>query len=109
MGILSGTEGDSAQGGRISQDLGVKGVNPENDPRGFKTDVEDVFADGERNGVPVFDVSKDEFYRNMKIDRKRLRFSSGTKVQQYHSKTKYNMPFYIRNKDDGFMRKIGKK
>jgi len=113
MGVLSGIEGDSAQDQNIKADHEVTTVEPPktdngNDPRGFKTDVDGIFADGERNGVPVFDVEKDDFYRNMKIDRRRLRFNSGSSVQQYHSKTRYNRPFYIRNKDDGFMRYIGK-
>lgn len=104
MGVLSGTDGDNAQGGAIAHD---HATTPSNDPRGFKTDVDGIFANGERGGVPVFDVTQKEFYDNMKVDRKRLRFTPGSTAQSYHSKTRYNMPFYIRNKDDGFMRKIG--
>lgn len=104
MGVLSGTEGDSAQGQALAHD---HATTPENDPRGFKTDVEGVFAQGDKAGVPVFDVTQKEFYDNMKTDRKRLRFTPGTAAQSYHSKTRYNRPFFIRNKDDGFLRKIG--
>ena len=72
--------------------------------KGVKTDVDGVFADGEKSGVPVFNVSQKEFYDNMKADRKRLRFKSGTSAADYHRKSNYRRPFYIRNVDDGFMR-----
>jgi hypothetical protein len=79
-------------------------VNTPDDSKGVKTDVDGVYADGEKTGVPVFDVSAKEFYDNMKSTRRRLRFKSGSAAQQYHSKSKYRRPFYIRNKDDGYMR-----
>lgn len=72
----------------------------------FKTDVDGVFSDGEKTGLPVFAVSSKEFYNNMKTDRRRLRFSTGTNAQKYHKNTKYRRPFYIQNKDDGFSYKI---
>jgi hypothetical protein len=59
--------------------------------------------------LPVFNVTKDEFYQNMRNGRKRLRFKSGTNAQQYMSKTKYRRPFYISYTDsDGkiYNRKI---
>jgi hypothetical protein len=87
--------------GEAAQDLGVNTQD-----NGFATDVDGVMADGEKEGHPVFDVSAEEFYNNMKQDRKRLRFASGTKAQQYHSSTKYNRPFFIRNKIDGYLRKV---
>jgi len=71
-----------------------------------KTDVSNIFADGEYKGSPVFDVSTDEFYNNMKQDRKRLRFKSGSIAGDYMRKTRYNIPFYIRNQKDGYLRKI---
>ena len=73
-------------------------------PNGIPTDVPDVFANGERNGLPVFDVSQDEFYQNMNFGRKRLRFGAGTPVQQYMQKTRYNRPFMIRHNE--YVRKV---
>jgi len=73
---------------------------------GTKTDVEGLFADGEKNGEPVFDVSPEEFYNNMKMDRRRLRFAASSNVSQYMKQTKYNRPFWIRNSKDGYLRKI---
>jgi hypothetical protein len=104
------------QGDKIKQDLGVKepattssddkGQMP-NAPDGkIKTDVPDVFADGEKGGMPVFDVEPDEFFKNMKVNRRRMRFKSGSTAQQYHSNTKYRRPFWIRNKKDGYVYKI---
>lgn len=71
---------------------------------GFKTDVPDVYADGERTGLPVFKVSNKEFYQNMKAGRRRLRFSNGSKVQKYMQNTRYKNPFWIEH--DGYLRKV---
>ena len=60
-----------------------------------QTDVSDVFADGEKMGMPVFNVDKDSFYQNMNFGRKRLRFPTGSPTQAYMQKTKYNKPFWI--------------
>jgi hypothetical protein len=87
--------------GEAAQDLAVR--TPEG---GFATDVEGLNADGEKEGHPVFDVTPEEFYDNMKMDRRRLRFKQGSNAQKYHSGTRYNRPFYIRNKADGYLRKI---
>lgn len=101
MGDLSGTFVDSPEA-QIAQDKQV--VDP---PDGkIKTDVENCFADAEYQGFPVFDVSKNEFYNNMRADRQRLRFKSETSAQAYHKQTHYKTPFYIRNIEDGYMRKI---
>jgi hypothetical protein len=101
MGELSGTFVDSPES-KIAQDRQV--IEP---PEGkVKTDVDNCFADGEYQGFPVFDVSKDEFYNNMRAERKRLRFKSETPAQTYHKNTRYKRPFYIRNLEDGYMRKI---
>ena len=72
----------------------------------IKTDVDNVFADGEKNGIPVFNVSKDEFNQNMSYGRKRLRFKQGTSAAEYMKATKYNKKFFIRNTDDDFVRII---
>lgn len=106
MGKLSGDLGggkqDFAQADNIDKDMNVQ-----TPPDGkIETDVPDCFADGEKEGHPVFDVTPKEFYNNMKVDRKRLRFKSGTSAQKYHKHTKYRRPFFIRNTDDGYLRKV---
>ena len=75
-------------------------------PQGIETDVPEVYADGEKQGLPVFKVTKDEFYQNMNYGRKRLRFKSGTAVQKYMQNTKYKRPFWIQNAEDDYIRKI---
>jgi hypothetical protein len=101
MGELTGSFIDSPEG-QIAQDR-----TPVEPPDGkVTTDVDGCFADAEFRGSLVFDVTKDEFYNNMKADRKRLRFRSGTPAQEYYSKTRYKTPFFIRNQEDGYMRKI---
>jgi len=101
MGELTGS--GYTQGEKISADTAVTPSTPEDK---FATDVPDVFADGEKNGIPVFDVSSSEFYKNMKTDRLRLRFKSGSNAQAYQSQSKYRRPFFIRNQDDGYTYKI---
>ena len=67
------------------------------------TDVEGVFAsDVVKHGnleFPVFDCEESEFYQNMTMGRKRLRFKSGSAASQYMSKTSYKRPFFIRTTD----------
>lgn len=75
------------------------------------TDVEGIEADGVygNGNHPVFDVDPEEFYQNSEYGRRRMRFKSGSKAQQYMQKTKYSNPFYIRttNKDGKqYIRKI---
>ena len=101
MGELTGS--GYTQGDKIAADTAVNPSTPENK---FPTDVPDVFADGDKNGIPVFDVSSSEFYKNMKTDRLRLRFKSGSNAQAYQSQSKYRRPFFIRNQDDGYTYKI---
>lgn len=104
MGVLAGDPNDGPSA-KAKDDLDVKAIETgPDDNKGVKTDVDGVYADGEKGGVPVFDVTQAEFYDNMKNDRQRLRFKAGTSAQSYHSKSNYRRPFYIRNKDDGFMR-----
>jgi len=101
MGELGGEFQESPEG------MAAKDNAVSTPPDGkIKTDVVDVFADGEYKGTPVFDVSKGEFYNNMKQDRKRLRFKTDSTAGTYMRKTRYNIPFYIRNKEDGYLRKI---
>ena len=44
----------------------------------------------------------------MKMDRRRLRFKQGSKAAEYMRKTRYNRPFWIRNSQDGYLRKISR-
>lgn len=101
MGEMSGS---SVQQDKLATDTAVTPAVP--DENRFSTDVPDVFADGEKGGLPVFDVSQDEFYKNMKTDRLRLRFKSGSNAQSYQKNSKYRRPFWIRNKEDGYTYKI---
>ena len=67
-----------------------------NDPGKIQTDVEGIYADGQKNNLPVFDIGHDDFYNNMKADRRRVRFKAETAASQYLRGTKYNRPFYLR-------------
>lgn len=131
MGELSGI-GGGVQGEKLASDQGVHDtpepaaepaaeptptdtksdggeVEPKKEaPKGYATDVEDVFADGSKGDIPVFDVSPEEFNNNMKMTRRRLRFKQGSKAAEYMRKTKYTRPFWIRNTKDGYMRKISR-
>jgi len=101
MGELSGLGDEVAVSPetQIQQDLAAKDGK-------IGTDVEGIFADAEKGGVPVFNVSKKEFFDNMKMDRKRLRFKKDSVVSKYMRNTRYNRPFYVRNTEDGYLRKI---
>lgn len=78
------------------------------DPGKVETDVQGVFADGLKDGAPIFSVTKEEFFNNMKSDRRRLRFGSDTPVSSYLRGSRYNQPFYVQYKgDDGhYLRKV---
>lgn len=104
MGEMLGAEGGQSPETIAQQDIAVKDIES-----GFPTDVEDVNAHGERQGLPVFDVEHTDFWQNMEMGRKRLRFKSGSEVQRYMQGTRYNKPFFIRWKDDNgkeFVRKV---
>ncbi len=77
---------------------------------GFDTGIPDCKADGEKSGVPIFKVTKGEFFQNMNYGRKRLRFKSGGPVQTYQQGTRYKNPFFISYKEEGsgkeYLRKI---
>lgn len=70
------------------------------------TDVEGIYADGMHKDMPVFDVEDDDFYKNMKVDRQRLRFQSDHPVSNYLRQTRYKKPFFIKTRDGRFMRKV---
>jgi hypothetical protein len=83
----------------------ARGTQGEN-PGKVETDLPGVFADAEKNGMPVFDVDKETFNNNMRQERRRLRFKTGTAAAQYHQGSKYNRPFWLRS--DGYLRKVDK-
>ena len=95
MGEMLGADDGHSPETIAQQDLAVK--EPED---GFATDVDGVMANGEREGKPVFDVDYGEFYQNMEFGRQRLRFKSGSNIQQYMQGTRYKNPFFIRYTDD---------
>ena len=73
------------------------------------TDVEGVVANGTKDGLHVFDVSKEDFYRSMKDDRKRQRFNSDSSAAKYLRSTRYKNSFYVRYKDEdgsAYIRKV---
>lgn len=104
MGELTGNFNDSPEG-QIAADRDQPVTPPEGK---VETGVEGVFADAvnKRDNLPVFKVSRDEFYQNMKYGRKRLRFKSGSGPQQFMQKNRYNAPFWIQDDKEGYMRKI---
>jgi hypothetical protein len=72
----------------------------------FNTDVDGVKADAgyrEEKGVkvPVFKVTKDEFFQNSYDGRRRMRFSTDSAVSQYMRGTRYRNPFFITTEIDG--------
>jgi len=91
--------GDIESKTSIEKDHEVKQVE-------FDTDVPDVKADGVKMGLPVFNVDDKDFYQNFNFGRRRLRFTSGSKVQQYMAKTRYNKPFWIQHVKSGELRKV---
>jgi alkylated DNA repair dioxygenase AlkB len=96
-GEFTGSGENSAEQGAAQNRAAV--VNKETE-----TDVPDIKANGEKDGIPVFDVNDQDFYNNMKVDRKRMRFTTDG-VKDYMQRTKYNRPFYIRNRDN-YLRKV---
>ena len=92
--------GELTSGGSPEQIASNDNAVKDSGETGFDTDVPDVKADGEKLGIPVFKVDNGEFYQNMAHGRKRLRFKTGSNVQQYMQKTKYQRPFWISHDDD---------
>ena len=101
--------GDFTDGSQSPTDLAASDSAITGEPGKVETNVDGVFADGEKTGFPVFDVTRDEFNQNMDFGRKRLRFKGGTPVQQYMRGTRYSQPFWIAHKNDKgerYVRKI---
>ena len=92
-------------GGNIRpEDLAAKDHAVTGELGKVKTCVADCFADGEKGGLPVFNVSKDEFHQNMRHGRKRVRFKNGTSASKYMAGSMYKQAFHISH--DGYTRKI---
>lgn len=75
---------------------------------GFQTEVEGIISDGYMyHGVdklPVFEVNSSEFYQNTGNGRGKIRFTPGSKVDEYIKRSTYNRPFFI--KYNGQLKKI---
>lgn len=76
-----------------------------------ETDVEGLKSDGVyRKGFqdfPIFNVTEDEFTRNMESHRQRCRFTS-EKVKRFCRESRYKNPFYIKANINGrdYIRRI---
>jgi hypothetical protein len=69
-------------------------------------DMDGHFADGiNKDQLPIFNVSHDEFYQNMTNGRQRIRFKTGSDAQKFMQNGKYNKPFWIRD-PEGYVRKV---
>jgi hypothetical protein len=76
------------------------------DPGKVDTDVSDVKADGTKQGIPVFDVDAIDFIKNMRMDRRNLKFPEDSAITQYMRGTRYSKPFWLRTKNGDAMRKV---
>lgn len=72
----------------------------------FDTGINHIKSNGFYQSCPVFKVSNDEFYKNLKLNRQRMRFGNGSPVQQYMQSTKYGKSFYITDKDKLYLKKV---
>lgn len=76
-------------------------------PGEFDTDVPEIKAPAIKNGLPVFDIPEDEFYTNLKNDRKRLQVKDpDSTLSKYLKQSQYNRPFWLRTADNKLMRKV---
>jgi len=75
----------------------------------FDTGVDGVKSSGQKNGLHVFDVGREDFYNNLKASRQRTRFKSDTAASAFLRGSKYASSFYVRYKDDNgeaYIRKV---
>jgi len=100
MGEISGVDNIDVHQAQAQADVAITG-----EPGKVKTSLDGVFADGEKGGLPVFNVDKHSFYQNMTHGRKRLRLKSGTAGQAFMSQSKNNQPFWLsyENPENGEM------
>jgi hypothetical protein len=106
MGELTGSFQDSPEA-QIAKDRDQAIEKPEGK---FETEFTGVFADAvnQKDNLPVFKVSHNEFYQNMNNGRQRIRFKSGSDPQKFMQNGRYNKTFWIQHEKDGYMRKIAK-
>jgi hypothetical protein len=106
MGALTGNPEDNIQNQLDGEK--DKAIEP---PEGkIETEFEGVFADAvnQKDNLPVFKVSHQEFYQNMNAGRQRIRFKSGSDPQKFMRNGRYNKAFWIQHEKDGYMRKVAK-
>jgi len=89
------TDNNSSPNSVAASDHAIRGEQGK-----VNTDVSDVFADGEKLGLPVFNVDHESFHQNMEFGRKRLRFKEDTPVHNYVQKSQYKRPFWLAMKDN---------
>lgn len=65
----------------------------------LSTGIEGLESDDRYKNTPVFDVNRDDFFKNLRADRRRMRFTSSEKPGKFMQGTKYRQPFYIRYHD----------
>jgi hypothetical protein len=70
------------------------------------TDVPDIKANAMYNNLPVFDVDSDDFNNNLKRNRNMMVFKDNTNVGNYLKQTKTRNEFYLRSRENGYMRKV---
>jgi len=105
MGELAGNFWDSPEG-TIEKDK-----QPITKPEGVEKipidGVDGVSCDGinQRDKLPIFKVSRDEFYQNMSNGRQRLRFKSDSDVSKY-MRVGGKRSFWIQDETDGYIRKV---
>jgi hypothetical protein len=83
----------------MSEENNEQPNNEQPEVEGVDTGIEGVKADDLYKGTPVFDVSQEEFFKNMRQERNKLRFKNGSAVSQFMQQSKYRKPFYIRAND----------
>ncbi len=54
---------------------------------------------------PGFDVSDDDWYRNLKLTNSRMRFPNSPEVTQYRNSTSYRQSCFVRN-SNGLVYKV---
>jgi len=86
-------------GGNYTTPESLAGSDHEIEWGEIPTDVEDVKADGKKQGLYVFNVDNDTFHQNMEHGRKRLNLPDGSSGRNYMTKSGVNIPFWMAYKD----------
>jgi len=76
----------------------------------LSTGIDGLESDDSYKGTPVFDVSAEDFFKNMRADRKKTRYTSSEKPSKFMQGTNYRQPFYVRyvdkNKNIPYLKKV---